>query len=101
MFTKWISRFVSKKQQHVAPLGRIKGTVKWYDNRYGYGFIKTDSGPDVFLHNSEVLEEKLVRDENGKLQKVLRPRTVAEGERLEFQVEDGPRGPQARNVVAV
>jgi cold shock protein len=61
-----------------------EGRVKWFNNKKGYGFIETDSGTDVFVHYSAI-------DGAGF-------KSLAEQERVSFEVEDGPKGPQAVNV---
>lgn len=61
------------------------GTVKWFNNDKGYGFIKRDTGEDVFVHYS------VIGDQSGY-------RTLTEGERVEFDVKEGPKGLQAENV---
>ena len=66
---------------------RVLGTVKWFNESKGYGFISQDSGPDVFAHHSSI-------DSTGF-------RTLAEGQRVEFTVTQGEKGPQASNIVAV
>ncbi len=66
-------------------MSRTSGTVKWFNNTKGYGFISQPSGADVFVHYSAIKE-------NGY-------RTLREGEQVEFDVKIGPRGPQAENVV--
>ena len=63
------------------------GTVKWFNDQKGFGFIATDSGDDVFVHYSAI---------NGFGRK-----TLCEGQRVEFSVEAGPKGPAAANVTAV
>ena len=61
------------------------GTVKWFNNVKGYGFIETESGgKDVFVHHSEIVAEGY--------------RSLDEGARVEFEVEDGPKGPHAVGV---
>lgn len=60
------------------------GSVKWFSNQKGYGFIARDSGNDVFVHYSAIVQEGF--------------RTLAEGDRVEFTVEEGPKGPSAVNV---
>jgi CspA family cold shock protein len=60
------------------------GTVKWFNDQKGYGFIAQDDGPDVFVHYSAVTEEGF--------------RSLAEGERVEFNIEQGQKGPAAANV---
>lgn len=64
---------------------RIQGTVKWFSRDKGYGFIQREDGEDVFVHFSAIQAEGF--------------RTLEEGERVEFTVEDSPKGPQAVNVV--
>ena len=63
-------------------MSKTVGTVKWFNNTKGYGFISQPSGTDVFVHYSAIKE-------NGY-------RTLREGEQVEFEVKIGPRGPQAR-----
>lgn len=63
---------------------RIIGTVKWFNNQKGYGFIAHDGGKDVFVHYSAIGSEGY--------------KTLAEGDKVEFQIEDSPKGPQAVNV---
>ncbi len=66
-------------------MSRISGTVKWFNNTKGYGFISRSTGADVFVHYSSIQEAGY--------------RTLREGEKVEFDVKEGPRGPQAENVV--
>jgi|KBSSwiStaDraftv2_1062776.scaffolds.fasta_scaffold83104_3 cold shock protein len=63
---------------------RVTGTVKWFNNAKGYGFIERKEGTDVFVHYSEISGSGF--------------HTLAEGEVVEFEVVDGGSGPQARNV---
>jgi CspA family cold shock protein len=63
----------------------MKGTVKWFNDSKGYGFIEQPAGDDVFVHFSAIVGEGF--------------RTLAEGESVEFEVRDTDRGPQAANVV--
>lgn len=60
------------------------GTVKWFDDRKGYGFIQQDDGPDIFVHFSAIQMEGF--------------KSLREGQRVEFDVVKTPRGPQAKNV---
>jgi cold shock protein len=66
---------------------RITGKVKWFNNAKGYGFIERDGGADVFVHFSAV-------QGNGF-------RTLEEGQAVEFEIVDGPKGQQAGNVTKV
>jgi cold shock protein len=63
---------------------RITGTVKWFDAGKGYGFVARDGGTDVFVHQSAIQSEGY--------------RTLAEGQRVEFEIEQGPKGAKASNV---
>ena len=60
------------------------GTVKWFNEQKGYGFIAQDEGGDVFVHYSAIVEQGF--------------RSLREGERVEFTVEQGQKGPAAANV---
>lgn len=60
------------------------GKVKWFNKEKGYGFIEREGGSDVFVHFSAIQEEGF--------------KTLAEGEEVEFEIVDGPKGPQAANV---
>lgn len=62
-----------------------QGTVKWFDNEKGYGFIECENGEDVFVHFTGIKEEGF--------------RMLNEGQSVEFDVIDGNRGPQAANVI--
>ncbi|MFQ5692636.1 MAG: cold-shock protein [Nitrospinota bacterium] len=61
------------------------GVVKWFNESKGFGFISQEDGPDVFVHHTAILGEGF--------------RTLAEGESVEFEVEEGPKGLKAVNVV--
>jgi CspA family cold shock protein len=63
----------------------MEGQVKWFSNAKGYGFIGREGGPDVFVHYSEIVG-------NGY-------RTLQEGDRVSFEIVQGPKGPQAARVV--
>lgn len=63
----------------------VRGTVKWFDNKKGYGFITVEGGKDVFVHHSAIEGEGY--------------KTLEEGEEVEFDVKQGPKGDQAVNVV--
>lgn len=62
----------------------MQGKVKWFNKEKGYGFLEQNDGGDVFVHFSAIQGEGF--------------KTLAEGEAVEFEVVDGPRGPQAANV---
>ena len=66
-------------------MSRVMGTVKWFNNTKGYGFISQPAGADVFVHYSSIQEKGY--------------RTLRAVEQVEFDVKSGPRGPQAENVV--
>jgi len=61
------------------------GTVKWFNNSKGFGFISRDNGPDVFVHHSAIQGEGF--------------RSLSEDQEVEFEVVKGPKGDQAQNVV--
>jgi len=61
-----------------------QGTVKWFNGSKGYGFIERDSGEDVFVHYSSIVADGY--------------RTLTEGQRVEFVVTQGDKGPQAQEV---
>ena len=61
------------------------GTVKWFNEAKGFGFIAPESGPDVFAHFSAISGSGF--------------KTRAEGQKVEFEVTQGPKGPQAENIV--
>ena len=63
---------------------RIVGTVKWFNGSKGYGFISRENGPDVFVHFSAIQGDGY--------------RNLTEGQKVEFTVENGPKGLQAANV---
>jgi CspA family cold shock protein len=63
----------------------MKGTVKWFNDSKGFGFITAEDGSDVFVHHTSIVG-------NGF-------KSLAEGDRVTFDVEKGPKGPKAVNVV--
>ena len=63
----------------------MQGQVKWFNNSKGYGFIGRGDGPDVFVHYSAIIAEGY--------------RVLNEGDLVEFDIVQGPKGPQAANVV--
>jgi len=65
----------------------VKGRVKWFNDSKGYGFIEQEDGPDVFVHFSAIQADGF--------------KSLKEGEIVEFEITEGPKGPQAANVVKV
>lgn len=65
----------------------VKGTVKWFNEAKGFGFIEQNSGPDVFAHYSSIVGSGF--------------KTLVEGQQVEFTVTQGQKGPQAENIVVV
>jgi len=61
-----------------------EGTVKWFNDSKGFGFIQREDGPDVFVHHTAIDSEGF--------------KSLQEGQRVEFEVTQGPKGPQAANV---
>jgi cold shock protein len=64
-----------------------QGTVKWFNNTKGYGFIEREGGADIFVHHTAITMEGF--------------RTLNQGDRVSFEVVEGPKGLQARNVVRI
>ena len=62
-----------------------EGTVKWFNDRKGYGFIQQEDGEDVFVHHSGISGSGF--------------KTLAEGDQVTFEIEQGAKGPSAKNVV--
>ncbi|HOO37368.1 MAG TPA: cold-shock protein [Deltaproteobacteria bacterium] len=61
-----------------------QGTVKWFNEQKGFGFITADDGQDVFVHHTSINQDGF--------------RTLDEGQRVTFEIVSGPKGPQASNV---
>ena len=66
---------------------REKGTVKWFNDAKGFGFIERENGDDVFVHHSAIQAEGF--------------RTLPEGQQVEFEVVQGPKGPAAESVTTL
>ena len=62
------------------------GKVKWFSNQKGYGFIQTDDGEDIFVHFSAIQTEGF--------------KTLSQGQEVDFEISEGPKGPQAANVTS-
>ena len=62
-----------------------KGIVKWFNDSKGFGFIQKDGGEDIFVHHTGIISEGF--------------KTLNEGDRVEFEVSQGPKGLQAKNVI--
>ena len=60
------------------------GTVKWFNDQKGFGFIGQENGPDVFVHHSGIASDGF--------------KSLDEGAEVVFEIEDGPKGPSAKNV---
>lgn len=63
------------------------GTIKWFNNAKGWGFIEREHGPDVFVHYSQISGDGF--------------KTLREGQQVQFELRDGPKGPSAESVSAV
>jgi CspA family cold shock protein len=88
----WFARFARDGGSVPGPSlyrgGRLaQGTVKWFSNEKGYGFIEREGGDDVFVHFSAITGEGY--------------KSLTEGQRVEFEVVQGPKGAQAANVQAI
>jgi len=81
----WVGSEIPKKKEGETVLPR--GRVKWFSNSKGYGFIEQEDGEDVFVHFSAVQEEGF--------------KSLTEGQEVEFDIVEGPKGPQAANVVKI
>jgi CspA family cold shock protein len=66
---------------------RVQGSVKWFNEKKGYGFIEREGGDDVFVHFSAISGDGF--------------RTLEEGQRVEFAIQQGPKGLQAADVIKI
>ncbi len=91
---KWVSALRKEcggreAQQHVTQFKVViflaKGTVKWFNDAKGFGFVRMDDGKEVFVHYSAIVDKGF--------------KSLAEGDTISFDVVEGPKGPQAANVV--
>ena len=65
-------------------MSKSKGTVKWFNEEKGFGFIQQENGPDVFVHFRAIVGDGF--------------KTLSEGQQVAFEIEQGQKGPQAANV---
>ena len=79
-----VSPFGSGRRDREEGTALAEGTVKWFSNEKGYGFISRSDGDDVFVHHSAITMEGY--------------RSLTEGQKVEFEIVDGPKGKQAANV---
>ena len=68
-------------------MSRTTGTVKWFNESKGFGFLEQESGPDVFAHFSNISGDGF--------------KTLVEGQKVEFTITQGQKGPQAENIVVI
>jgi len=78
-------RSSSNTKQNKVVIFLAKGTVKWFNDAKGFGFVRMDDGKEVFVHYSAIVDKGF--------------KSLAEGDTISFDVVEGPKGPQAANVV--
>lgn len=66
-------------------MARVKGLVKWFSNQKGYGFVNPETGEDVFVHHTDISGDGF--------------KTLVEGEQVEFEIVDSPKGLRAQEVI--
>jgi len=79
--------FAAKKFIICEVVVMLKGTVKWFNDSKGFGFITRDNGEDVFVHHTSIAKDGF--------------RTLAEGEKVQFEIEKTAKGPAAVNVSSI
>jgi CspA family cold shock protein len=80
------NKFLSKNRI-IIMTDKVKGTVKFFNEAKGFGFIEQENGPDVFAHFSEIQGDGF--------------KTLADGQKVEFKVTQGQKGPKAEGIVAI
>jgi CspA family cold shock protein len=78
------SQIALRGRERISSMARITGTVKWFNDAKGFGFISREGGPDVFVHFSAISGSGF--------------KSLAEGDKVEFEVVQGQKGPQAADV---
>jgi CspA family cold shock protein len=81
---QWTALVADQRRGERRNLSMAKGTVKWFNDAKGFGFITPESGPDVFVHHTAIVSEGF--------------RSLTEGEAVEYETVQGPKGLQAANV---
>ena len=82
-----IAPFRGNPQESGVHVERLKGTVKWFNNAKGYGFLGREEGADVFIHYSSITTEGY--------------KSLQEGDKVELEIVQGTKGPQAANVTKI
>jgi len=80
----WTAGVSTVRARGYGAMARLQGTVKWFNDAKGYGFISREGGPDVFVHFSAIQASGF--------------KSLAEGDRVEFEIVQGQKGPQASEV---
>jgi CspA family cold shock protein len=82
------SRDLEKEREEATVMAKFKGTVKWFKESKGFGFITPDDGSkDIFVHFSTIASDGF--------------KTLAEGQKVEFEIVNGTKGPSIANVIAI